>query len=64
MFQHRHYVLIAQTIASLEIPETEYSIRNMIADHFADALRGTNPQFDRSRFIAAALGNPSNGRDK
>ena len=34
------------------------------AEHFADALRGTNPKFDRERFINAAMGEPSNGRDR
>jgi len=61
MFQHRHYVFIAQTIAALAV---EDETRRYIADEFASALRGTNPNYDRSRFMSAALGKPENGRDK
>lgn len=34
-----------------------------LAEHFANALTGTNPLFDRDRFIAAAGGEPMSGRD-
>lgn len=59
--QHRHFVLIAQTIASLDVTDEQ---RASIADQFADSLRSTNPAFDRSRFVACALGTPANGRDR
>lgn len=61
MFQHRHYVFIAQTIASLDVSD---ETRCTVAEEFASALRDTNPNYDRSRFMSAALGKPENGRDK
>ena len=57
--QHRHYKAIARIIAL--IPKSE---RAMVAAHFAEQLRGTNSNFDQTRFFNAAMGNPSNGRDK
>ena len=63
VFQHRHYVRIAETIASIRGKFGSDDAR-IIAEHFADALRGTNPNFDRQRFISAAMGEPSNGRDR
>lgn len=38
--------------------------RGAIARDFADALAGTNPRFDRSRFMAAAQGEPATPGDK
>ena len=61
VFQHRHYVQIAETIASIRGKFGSDDAR-IIAEHFADALRG--PNFDRQRFISAAMGEPSNGRDR
>jgi hypothetical protein len=61
MFQHRHYTFIARTIANLGVNE---QTREIVAADFANALRGTNPNYDRSRFMSAALGRPENGRDK
>jgi hypothetical protein len=63
VFQHRHYVRIAETIASIRGKFGNDDTR-IIAEHFADNLRGTNPNFDRQRFISAAMGEPSNGRDR
>jgi hypothetical protein len=63
VFQHRHYVRIAETIASIRGKFGSDDTR-IIAEHFADALRSTNPKFDRQRFISAAMGKPSNGRDR
>jgi hypothetical protein len=57
--EHRHYKAIARIIAMLPTPQ-----RREIAEHFSFELRGTNPNFDRDRFYNAAMGNPSNGRDK
>lgn len=51
--EHRHFVKIAQTIADLDVTAEQ---RANIADQFADSLR--------SRFVACALGTPSNGRDR
>lgn len=58
--QHRHFVLIADTIARTELT---IEARDMVAREFADALRGTNPRFDRERFLAAATGAPQTRRD-
>ena len=63
LFQHRHYVRIAEIIATARGKFGSDDAR-IIAEHFADALRGTNPNFDRQRFISAATGEPSNGRDR
>lgn len=54
------YVLIADTIANMARTHAD---RAAIADDFAYALRGTNPAFDRDRFIAAATGQPLSRRD-
>lgn len=61
-FEHRHYVKLAGIIATL--PMHEGISRLEIAQAFADKLRGTNPNFNRERFLAAARGEPSNGRDR
>ena len=59
MFQHRHYKFIAAIIADMDP-----SYRDQVATTFARQLQGTNPAFDIDRFTAAALGSPSNGRDR
>lgn len=50
----RDFELIAQTInfASHNIGLLQ-SDRESLANEFADALRATNPQFDRARFLKA-----------
>ena len=48
-FQHRHYAFIAQTIRAMS-----GDVRADAARHFAGALAGTNPNFDRGRFLKAA----------
>lgn len=58
-FEHRHYKLLADIIAKL--PEDS---KATLANIFADSLKGTNPRYNRERFVAAAMGTPSNGRDK
>jgi len=63
VFQHRHYVRIAEIIATARGKFGRDDTR-LIAEHFADTLRSTNPNFDRQRFISAAMGEPSNGRDR
>lgn len=57
--QHRHFVLIAATIASLP----DFCNRSVVAQHFASQLAMTNPRFDRARFLACAMGEPVTGRD-
>jgi len=67
MFQHRHYKFLAATIAEMgahNIPGITAEQHEAIVKHFADALRGTNPGYDRGRFEDAAHGKPSNGRDR
>ena len=63
----KDYVLIAEAIRTL--PEFSKTVVNFtaeqrreVAEHFAHALRGTNPAFSPSRFIAAAT-LPTLGRD-
>lgn len=58
--QHRHFVLIAETIAKCELSDAQ---RQDIARTFARELAATNPRFCEQRFIACAMGNPSSGRD-
>ena len=48
--QHRHFVLIADIIRDFGYPAE----RRRIAEHFANRLARTNPNFDRSRFVSAA----------
>ena len=54
---HKDYKLIAGALAEARVDRDTVEI-------VADALRGTNPRFDRDRFIAAASGTPSHGRDR
>jgi hypothetical protein len=63
LFQHRHYALLAEIIATARGKFGQDDTR-IIAEHFADALRGTNPNFDPQRFVSAAMGKPCNGRDR
>jgi hypothetical protein len=62
-----HFVLIAQTIKTLPSFEirsydkkkiaSEDAVRfSVIASSFADALRSTNPNFNRERFLDACGG--------
>lgn len=47
----KDFVLIAETVRFLTVsPAT----RALIAADFGNALRGTNPNFDKERFIDAA----------
>lgn len=49
-FQRRHFEFIAETIAKIQAPGAHYEA----AVAFADALKATNPNFDRKRFLEAA----------
>jgi len=49
--EHRHFAAIAAIISTL--PDA-YS--GLVAEHFANALRSTNPRFDRDRFLRAVKG--------
>lgn len=59
-FQHRHYKLLADTIATID----DDVLRARVAILFAERLLYTNPKYSPTRFYAAAVGTPSNGRDK
>ena len=48
MIKAKYLKLICETISTLELDETE---RKIVAESFASALEGTNPGFDRDRFI-------------
>lgn len=67
IFQHRHYVAIAQVFASSKGDSwmtgnaTHWASQR---DSMADLFASDNPRFDRGRFEAATEGKPSNGRDK
>ena len=50
--QRRHYQFIADTIAEYRLASLGMDDAD-IASWFADRLRGTNPGFDRTRFIVA-----------
>jgi hypothetical protein len=50
VMQHRHFATIAQIIAAL--PD---DIGPVVAAHFADKLKLTNPAFDRTRFVVACI---------
>jgi hypothetical protein len=60
VFQHRHYAEIASLLAQLDGEDSPDSIREAFAAMFAR----DNERFQRERFLAAANGSPSNGRDK
>jgi hypothetical protein len=54
----KHYERIAANIRDLDLARygtQEYQQRRYIAGAIAAALDGTNPYFDRGRFIAAAV---------
>lgn len=46
--EHRHFATIAAIIAELRDED-----RQAMADFFVERLRGTNPRFDRRRFMLA-----------
>ncbi len=52
--EHRHFSFIAATIKAM--PDHAPSLRTQkrsVALAFADACAGTNPRFDRARFLRA-----------
>jgi hypothetical protein len=61
VFQHRHYAEIAATLAKLPLG---YIDRDASIDRFIDLFRRDNCKFDVGRFRAAAIGEPSNGKDR
>jgi hypothetical protein len=63
IFQHRHYVRIAEIISGLPAGGT-HALRGDVAEWFALQLVGTNPNYSRARFLAAAKGQPIDNRDE
>ena len=61
IFQHRHYKTLAAMIA---VNMEGWPGRDDFVWHCAEMFASDNPRFDRARFLAAANGKPSNGRDK
>ena len=53
--QHRHFAVIAGILASLDRDSHGLSAgqHRDICETFADELAGTNPNFDRARFLTA-----------
>lgn len=51
-FEHRHFATVAAIIKDMDGEDFE-GLRGTIARRFADELAGTNPRFDRSRFLRA-----------
>ena len=65
IFQHRHYKAIAAMLhEAIYTPNAEHKTLHQVRDQLADMFASDNPRFDRARFLAAANGKPSNGRDK
>lgn len=63
VFQHRHYKAIAAELA-MHRDLIGLNAQCAVVVRFADMFASDNPRFDRARFLAAASGKPSNGRDK
>lgn len=55
-FEHRHYAELARIIRAMHGHLGLHMSTDDVtatAQHFADELAGSNPRFDRSRFLAA-----------
>ena len=50
--QHRHFATVATILRMLPL---ETYTQEIVVKHFADELATTNPRFDRTRFLKAAL---------
>lgn len=50
--QHRHFATVAAILRMLPL---DTLTQEKVARHFADELGDTNPRFDRTRFLKAAL---------
>lgn len=60
LFQARHYVAMAKMLRQSLIDAGASGAVGMLAvTSFAKQLNGSNPNYDRDRFIAAAMGEPS-----
>lgn len=64
-FEHRHYVKLAAIFAEADSgSQHDREAATVLIGRFIRALAADNPRFDRERFLAAARGEPSNGRDR
>lgn len=65
---HKDYVKIAAALADAraQFPDDAHARVgvNLAEASIADVLAADNPRFDRSRFHAAATGQPLTGRDR
>jgi hypothetical protein len=57
LFQHRQFVYLATLAYTLSLTDEQREL-------FATWLQGTNPAYDRTRWLAAARGQPLTRRDK
>jgi hypothetical protein len=67
VFQHRHYAEIAALLSQSKDLNSDYLTdlgREHLLNEFAGMFARDNGKFNRERFLAAANGSPSNGRDK
>lgn len=68
VFEHRHFVAVAAILAEAlkrecsDLDKVEVVERLRI--DFTNAFARDNSNFDRVRFVAAAKGNPTTGRDR
>jgi hypothetical protein len=62
MFQHRHYVELAKMVGQARDRMKSGPFADYV-EEWADMLTGTNPRFDRQRFVTACHGKPVNSRD-
>lgn len=62
LFQKRQYEWLAETIRTLIVPnqdikgnrlDVDIDVHELVAQHFARALSGSNPAFDKQRFLDA-----------
>ena len=51
--EHRHFAEIARIIAVASFHHIDKANQRAMADMFAHELAGTNPRFDRARFLRA-----------
>lgn len=64
VFQHRHYKAIASLLANFKYQPIGADCQHAMIEEFIELFSVDNDRFDKDRFMAAASGKPSNGRDK
>lgn len=63
-FQRRHYKAIASLLANFKYQPIGADCQHAMIEEFSSMFAADNARFDRARFLAAASGQPINGRDK